>query len=171
MIETQITKYNGLKKIYFDKIIYEIINIGNLKYIEKRILDFGCGEKRLENLLKRKIFNFDINPTYSEIDNFLEIEFDIIILNHVLMYMSQVEIEELFSKIYRKNPNCEFILGIGKQNILSKVAKTLTFNFKAHKGTISSFNQQLNLIKKNMKILKTKKNIFFMTDIFYTKFN
>ena len=37
MRDTQITKYNGLKKIYFDKIIYEIINIGNLKYIEKKI--------------------------------------------------------------------------------------------------------------------------------------
>ena len=171
MRETQITKYNGLKKIYFDKIIYEIINIGNLKYIEKRILDFGCGEKRLESLLKRKIFNFDINPSYSEFDNFLGIEFDIIILNHVLMYMSQIEIEELFSKIYKKNPKCEFILGIGKQNILSKVAKTITFNFKAHKGTISSYNQQFNIIKKNMKFIKTKKNIFFMTDIFYTKFN
>tara|TARA_B100001964_G_C13764703_1_gene393331 strand:- start:10 stop:525 length:516 start_codon:yes stop_codon:yes gene_type:complete len=171
MRETQTIKYSGLKQTYFDKILLEIINIANLNCIEKKILDFGCGEKRLETLLKRKIFNFDINPQYNEVDNFLEIEFDIIIFNHVLMYMSQEEIKKLFVKIYDKNPKCEFIFGIGKQNIISKLAKNITFNFKAHKGTISSYNQQVDSIKKNMKILKTKKNIFFMTDIFYAKFN
>ena len=45
---TQVTKYKGLKKIYFDKIIKEIIKIGNLQSTNSIILDYGCGEKRLE---------------------------------------------------------------------------------------------------------------------------
>ena len=49
---TQVTKYKGLKKIYFDKIIKEIITIGNLQSTNSIILDYGCGEKRLEKKSK-----------------------------------------------------------------------------------------------------------------------
>ena len=34
----------------------------------------------------------------------------------------------------------------------------------------SNYNEQLQVIKKNMQILDSKKNIFYMTDIFFTKF-
>lgn len=51
---TQVTKYKGFKKIYFDKIIKEIIKIGNLESTNFKILDYGCGEKRLEQNLKKK---------------------------------------------------------------------------------------------------------------------
>ena len=46
--------YKGFGKIYFEKIIKEIISIGNLKINEKKILDYGCGVKYLEKLLKKK---------------------------------------------------------------------------------------------------------------------
>ncbi len=49
---TQVTKYKGFKKIYFDKIINEIIKIGNLQSTNSIILDYGCGEKRLEKKSK-----------------------------------------------------------------------------------------------------------------------
>ena len=58
----QITKYTGLKNIYFNKILLDIIQIANLNSPKKKVLDYGCGEKQLQKLLKRKIFNYDINP-------------------------------------------------------------------------------------------------------------
>ena len=166
----QTTKYTGIKRLYFDRILKGVITIGNLISSNKLILDFGCGEKRLEFLLKRKIYNYDINPEYSEIKDYLSLNFDVIVINHVLMYFSKKEIEFLFEEIFKKNPNCEFIIGIGKQNFLSKILKNLTFNFKAHEGTISNYTEQLELIDKYLYIIK-KKNIFFMTDLFYAKFN
>ena len=51
---TQATKYKGFKKFYFDKILKEIIKIGNLELTNFKILDYGCGEKRLEQNLKKK---------------------------------------------------------------------------------------------------------------------
>ncbi len=170
MIKAQTTKYIGIKKFYFDRILKGIITIGNLIYSNKIILDFGCGEKRLEFLLKRKIHNYDIKPEYSEIKDYLSLNFDIIIINHVLMYFTKTEIKNFFEEILKKNPNCEFIIGIGKQNFLSKILKNLTFNFKAHEGTMSNYSDQLEVIKKYLYIMK-KKNICFMTDIFYAKFN
>ena len=167
---TQVTQYKGFKKIYFDKIIKEIIKIGNLGSTNLKILDYGCGEKRLEQNLKRKILNFDINEKYSEVSNFLEKNFDIMIINHVLMYMSKDEINKLFNDIYSVNSNCQFIIGIGKQNLFSKFAKNISLNFNAHSGTISSYNDQYKIIENKMKIIKKTRNIFFMTDIFLTQF-
>ncbi len=91
-------------------------------------------------------------------------------MNHILMYLSKSNIQKLFDKIYKKNKKCKIIIGLGKQNILSKILKNLTFNFNAHTGTLSNYNEQLQVIKKNMQILDSKKNIFYMTDIFFTKF-
>lgn len=167
---TQVTKYKGFKKIYFDKIIKEIIKIGNLESTNFKILDYGCGEKRLEQNLKKKILNFDINQEYSEISSFLDKNFDIMIINHVLMYMSRDEINQLFNEIYSVNSNCQFIIGMGKQNLFSRFAKNITLNFSAHSGTISSYNDQYKIIENKMEIIKEKRNICFMTDIFLTQF-
>ena len=48
----QITKYTGIKNLYFNRILYEIIKIGNLHSVEKKILDYGCGEKQLQKIIK-----------------------------------------------------------------------------------------------------------------------
>ncbi len=85
------------------------------------------------------------------------------------MYLSEVEIDDLLTRIYQINPSCTFIIGIGKQNLLSKIAKNLTLNFNAHQGTLLSYNQQLELIKKRLEIVNFK-NVYYMTDIIYAKF-
>ena len=50
---SQVTKYKGFSKFYFIKILEEIIKIGSLRNSKKKILDYGCGEKYLEKLLKK----------------------------------------------------------------------------------------------------------------------
>ena len=51
-----VTKYRGLGLIYFDHIIDEIIKIGNLNS-KSNILDYGCGEKRVQYKLQKIILN------------------------------------------------------------------------------------------------------------------
>lgn len=166
----QITKYSGIKNIYFNKILFEIIRIGNLNSSKRKVLDYGCGEKQLQKILNKKIINFDINPNFTEIENIKNSFFNIIVFNHVLMYMNKKEISELFDNIRKINPKCEFVIGIGKQNFISKIAKTITFNFDAHLGTVSSYEEQLDVVKEKTSIINLKKNIYYMTDIYYTKF-
>jgi hypothetical protein len=166
-----ITKYVGLQAIYFNKILLNIIKIGRLNFTNKKILDFGCGNKQLSKLLNKKILNYDLNPNYSDFISIDNLKFDIVVINHVLMYLSVKEIKNLFFKIYSINKNARFIVGVGKQNFLSIFLKILTLKFNAHKGTKSTYKQQIEFLKRNMIFIEKKRNIFFMTDIFYLKFN
>jgi 2-polyprenyl-3-methyl-5-hydroxy-6-metoxy-1,4-benzoquinol methylase len=166
-----ITKYTGLQAIYFNKILLNIIKIGRLNFTNKKILDFGCGNKQLSKLLNKKILNYDLNPNYSDFISIDNLKFDIVVINHVLMYLSIKEIKNLFFKIYSINKNARLIVGVGKQNFLSIFLKILTLKFNAHKGTKSTYKQQIEFLKRNMIFIEKKRNIFFMTDIFYLKFN
>jgi hypothetical protein len=161
--------YKGLGKIYFKKIIIEIIKIGELRNSEKKILDYGCGFKYLEKILKIKILNYDIEQNHSEIKQIDKHQFDIVVLNHVLMYMSEKQIRELFIKIKLMQNNCEFIIGIGRMSLINKLASIISFNFNAHAGTKTSPDIQIKIMLEYFEIIK-KKSIFFMTDVFYLKF-
>ena len=87
------------------------------------------------------------------------------------MYFDINEIKNLFNTLLKINANIELVVGIGKQNFLSNLLKYITFNKNAHQYTKTSYYEQVLFLKKNTKILKQKKNIFFMTDIFYCKLN
>jgi len=161
--------YNGFAKIYFEKIINKIIEIGNLNDQDKTILDFGCGTKFLEKKLNKKILNYDINKDHTEIVNIFDYDFNVMVINHVLMYMSQDQIQKLFKDLRLKNENCELIVGIGRMSFLNKLAATLAFNFKAHDGTKTSPTEQLKIISEYVEII-SKKTVFYMTDIYLLKF-
>ena len=164
--------YSGIKGIYFESVISNIIKIGNLDIADKIILDFGCGSKILSKKLPgKKILNYDINPDYSEYNDYKKLYFDIVVFNHVLMYMEKKEIISTFDNIKKINRNCELIIGIGKGGLMNKLAALLSLNFTAHKGALITRKQQTEILKNHTKILKIKKNIFFMTDIYYTKLN
>ena len=166
------TDYNKFpQKYYFISVAKNIIKIANLKNTNKIILDFGCGQKIISKILKNnKIINYDIKPEYTECETYENLYFDIVIFNHVLMYMYPTEVEQLLDKIKNINPNCELILSLGKQNLISKIAMFLSLNFKAHDGTRSSYNEQMDIFFKKTELIKKKTNIFAMTDIYYSKF-
>ena len=163
--------YKGLSKYYFKSVISNIIKIGKLKETTKTILDFGCGSKILSRDLKnKKVLNYDLDPKYSEHRDYKNLFFDVVVFNHVLMYMSERDITLTLQNIKKINRNCHLIAGIGKEGLLNKLAALASFNFTAHKGTLTNYKQQLTALKKEMKILKEKKNIFFMTDVYYLTF-
>ena len=159
------------QKYYFRSVAKNIIKIANLKNTNKTILDFGCGQKIFSKILKnKKIINYDIKPEYTECESYEDLHFDIVIFNHVLMYLTPNEIIELLNKIKKINPNCEIITGIGKQNFISKIAMAAALHFGAHKDTMSTYKEQVNILNDKTKLIKKKDNIFFMTDIYYSKF-
>ena len=89
-----IISYKGISSFYFKYVIKKIIEIGNLKDKSIKILDYGCGNKYLQKVLKRKIYNLDIDPRYNEVQvNYTQLKFDAIVINHVLMYLPPKEIK------------------------------------------------------------------------------
>ena len=168
----EVNYYKGIPNIYFTSIISNIIKIGNLGKDNKIILDFGCGIKILSKKLpQKKIINYDINSNYTEHEDYKKLYFDIVVFNQVLMYMDKKEIVSTFENIKKINKNCEFIIGIGKGGLINKLAAAACLNFEPHKGTLSTYNEQVEIIKNQTKILQVKKNIFFLTDIYYARFN
>tara|TARA_B110000967_G_C18707434_1_gene470978 strand:- start:415 stop:750 length:336 start_codon:yes stop_codon:yes gene_type:complete len=105
-----VTNYKGIFKFYYLKIINKIINIGNLSNINGNILDFGCGEKQLQKTLGIKIINYDINPDYSEINNYKKFNYEVIIINQVFMCMTKKEIYEFFN-IQKNKQKCKDYCG------------------------------------------------------------
>lgn len=161
----------SFSKYYFLKVADEIIKIGNLEN-QNTILDYGCGEQIFSKLLtKPKIFNYDIKPEYSEVLNVTDhLNSDVVIFNHVWMYIPYEEISKILQDIKNANKNSKIILSMGKQNLLSKIAMVLAGKPNAHNNTVISYNKQLEVLKKFCKILDVKKNIYFMTDVFYAEF-
>ena len=166
------TDYSKItQRYYFISIAKNIIKIANLRNTDKTILDFGCGQKIFSKILiNKKIINYDTKPELTDCENYEDLHFDIVIFNHVLMYMTPCEIEKLLDKIKKLNPNCELILSLGKQNIISKIAAILSFNFHAHKNIRSSYKEQTEIFFQKTKLINKKLNIFAMTDIYYSKF-
>tara|TARA_X000001036_G_scaffold428346_1_gene458025 strand:- start:1526 stop:2056 length:531 start_codon:yes stop_codon:yes gene_type:complete len=170
--EIPTTNYNDLfSKHYFLKVAKEIIKISNLEN-QNTILDYGCGEKIFSQLLtKPKIFNYDTKQEYNEVSNVKDhLNSDVVIFNHVWMYIPYEEISKILNDIKSSNRNSKIILSMGKQNFISKIAMFLAGKPKAHNNTVTSYSKQLEVLKKFCKILNTKKNIYFMTDVFYAEF-
>ena len=114
--------YTGLQSFYFTSVISNVIKIGNLDNNNKIILDFGCGVKVLSKKLpQKKIINYDVNPNYTEHDDYKKLYFDIVVFNHVLMYMDKKEIISTFENIKKINKNCEFLISIGKESVFNKL--------------------------------------------------
>ena len=122
--EIPTTSYSDfLTKHYFLKIAKEIIKISNLEN-QNTILDYGCGERIFSKLLiKPKIFNYDVKPEYNEVSNVKDhLNSDVVIFNHVWMYIPYDEIIKILSDIKSANRNSKIILSMGKQNFISKIA-------------------------------------------------
>ena len=165
-----VTNYSGLQNIYFSRVLKNIIKIGNLDDKNITVLDYGCGKQQLSKMIeKTRVINYDINPIYSEIESIDDYKFDLVVLNHVLMYIEEKSQINLFKKIKKINPNAKLIIGVGKQNIISKILKTLALKFNAHQNTKIKYKKQVQLIYENTNVIKKIENICFMTDVFLCK--
>ena len=165
-----VTNYSGLQNIYFSTVLKNIIKIGNLNQKNITVLDYGCGMQQLSKMIKKgKVINYDINPKYSDINSIDDCKFDLVVMNHVLMYIEEKNQISLFKKIKNINPSAKLIIGVGKQNIISKILKTLALKFNAHQNTRTKYKKQVQLIYENTTVIKKIENICFMTDVFLCK--
>ena len=121
-------------------------------------------------LKNQKIINYDLKEEYTDYKSYENLHFDIVIFNHVLMYLYPHDIDLLLDKLKKINPKCELILSLGKQNLVSKIAMLLTLDFNAHKDTRSSYEEQVDILLNKSTLIKKKLNIYGMTDIYYSKF-
>lgn len=159
--------YKGLQRIYFYRVLNQLIKIGKLN--DKKVLDFGCGIGKLEQKLGNNVVGYDIKSKYTKINDWTKIDFDIVVVNGVLYAMSEKEIRCFFDLLKKIKPNTELIIAIYKQNWLSNFGKWILNNKTAVDELKTIHQRRIKILREEMNII-VKKNIFFMCDIYLTKF-
>ena len=168
-----VTEYKFPQNFYFDSILKKLATLVAKESCNTSVIDYGCGHGKLKSFIRNadetiKVSGYDIDPHLSEIEDPFLAQYDIWVFNHVLMYMDKTEILNLLSRIKIKNPESMVIVGVGRQNYLSKLGACI-LNTNAHKGISSVMASQLEAMEQYLDIIY-KENIFFMTDVFVCKF-
>ena len=126
------TEWTILEKMYLDHILKRMIKL--CKTTDK-ILDFGCGRGYLKkNYPAFNITNYDIKPSYSEVDNYMDADFDTVIANHVLEHLERDELNETLTNFKNKNIS-SLIVGLPIGGKLSRFLLYLlkTKTYRQHK--------------------------------------
>ena len=171
-LNSNTTSYNNIiTNLYFKKIIRNIIEIGNLNNSDKKILDFGCGNKKLSKSLQNKtVLNYDIKPEFSDYNNYHDLDFDVIVINHVLEYFTSTEIIELFENLKKINPKTEIIIGLATRGLLSKILKNLLLQFNAHDNFLNNYQEIVQVIEKYTIQITKPRNICSAKKNFHLQF-
>tara|TARA_A100000164_G_C21850449_1_gene744707 strand:- start:499 stop:1026 length:528 start_codon:yes stop_codon:yes gene_type:complete len=173
-MKTIVTEYKFPQRIYFEKILRRVcFHVLASDIVNPKIIDYGCGQSVLESLLIKQdssisIAGYDTRASLSKISSPFLAPYDIWVFNHVLVYMSNKEIEELFRKIKELNKDALLIIGISRQNFFSKFG-AFFLEPEAHVGTISSYEIQRKFIDRKLQIC-SQERIFTMTDLFICRF-
>jgi len=154
-----ITKPNLISRIYFNFIYNKISEL--IDYKNLNVLDFGGGYGYLKKKLISKGANvkiYDVVKELSDLDDYKDFKYEVVIFCQVLVYLKASEISVLFKELKK---NVLIISLFSTQTILSKILAFLLGHKNPHKYTITKPDEEESLIKKNLKILKYKNYFFF----------
>lgn len=152
--------YRGFAKVYFEKILWVIIKLGDLKNEKGLILDYGCGPGHLKKKLQGKnIIGYDIIPEFSEIDDYKKTVPRKIVLSGVLEHLYKEEVKKLLHDFIQMNPDAELLVFLPTENFVSKIAMSLAGQRHAHDDHVSKYKDINNVIEKYY-YLKNRKYIF-----------
>ena len=143
--------YKGFAKIYFDRILDTIINLGGLKNEKGLILDYGCGLGHLKSKLASyniNIIGYDIIPELSEINDYKNLKPNKIILSGVLEHLYSGEIDKLLNDFLIMNSRAELLVFLPTENLVSKIAMYLAGQKHAHDDHVSECREINKVIEK-----------------------
>ena len=164
------TNYKGISKYYFYLILNTIINIADLKNVNDTILDFGCGIGKLKEILSlKKVIGYDINPLYSEVDDWTNLEFKYFVANQVFYSMNPNQLIEILTKLRVNQPSVSIIVGTSRVGLLNKLGMIILNRKDAHEYLKITPKQEHKIISKFCKLIR-KKNVLFLSDVYLYKF-
>ena len=161
--------YKGLNGMYFFRILNTIIDMGDLRSRNVKILDFGCGVGHLSKLLPGKVIGYDVNPKLTEIGDWKKADFDVVVANQVFIYMPKNELLGLLEDLHEHNPDVEMYVGISTQGILNKMLRVFADQRDSYADGKLSPKEEISILRQKMNVMG-KKNAFFMCDVYSLKF-
>jgi|LakMenE01Jun11ns_1017448.scaffolds.fasta_scaffold9388983_1 hypothetical protein len=160
--------YKILAEYYFNKTIKSVIKIGNIDKKKNIILDFGSGYGRLKkNIQNAKVLNYDKIRDFTDTKNWKRLDFNIFVANQVFYEMKSKQIHAIFHFLKNFKKKTAIIIGISKQNFISKIAKNFLGYKYAHNKTILSLKDQLKIFDRYCIKLKEVENFYVNKVILY----
>ena len=104
------TEYGLISGIYFRKLLKTIIDIGEFNQRQLTVLDFGAGKGELKILITKeyatvKVINYDIKKEFTEIEEWNNVNFDIIVCNEVFYTFEEEDLFKLMKDLKKHNQN------------------------------------------------------------------
>ncbi len=167
-----VTSYSGFTRFYFLRILSQIIEIGDLKRTNKKILDFGCGFGFLkERLGPQLVTNFDIVEELSDVSDWRAADFQILVANQVFSAFDKDSLAKLLIELRDYNPKLTLIIGTSKRGIFNKLGMFLTARRDAHDSTVLKLNEEMLIyFNSGLKVIE-KRSVFFLCDILKMRFD
>ena len=166
-----VTQYKGFTKFYFLRILYKIIQIGNLSKTNSKILDFGCGLGLLKEILgAHKVINFDILPALTDVEDWKTTKFDILVANQVFCTFKKNNLEVLLKDLRDHNPDLTLIVGISKRGFLNKIGMLLSGRQDAHDSTVLDYDEEMLIYSEAGLNVLERVNVFYLCDILKMSF-
>jgi len=168
------TEYGLITGIYFRKLLRTIINIGHFNDENLIVLDFGAGFGELKKMLMSlnapvKVINYEIKKELTEIENWQDVDFEVIVCNEVFYTFEEEELIQLLYDLKNHNSNLEMIVGISRQSFINKIGAIILNVKDAHKGTKLGPKKELEILLKELEIIE-QKSIFYLADVYRLKF-
>lgn len=165
-----VTDYSGLAKFYFRYLLKQLIKVGALERPGITILDFGCGNSELKRILPNaNVIGYDIIPALTDVDDWRNVNFDVLIANEVFYSFEEHQLAALLDELRRKNNKLELVAGISRQSIVNNIGKFLLGRPDAHSATKIGPKKELEILRRYCEI-KHKKNVFYLADVFVLAF-
>lgn len=152
-------QYQGIKKLYFYKLLRTLAEVGELS--KSRVLDFGCGPQELKQFVGQDNYTgYDINRKFSDIDDPLKVKYDIMVANEVFYEMPEQEIRKTLEILKPK----KLLVGISRQGLLNKLG-SLILAPEALDKTITSPKKELEILKEHYLVIR-RKSVWGLADVY-----
>ena len=165
-----VTTYGSISGIYFRKILSTIVYVGDLERPGLRVLDFGCGHGVLKASNPHiDITGFDIVSALSEVDDWKQVPFDLVVSNEVFYSFSKQQLEQLLDEFKAYNNDMELVVGISRQSSINKLGAILLGHVDAHGATKLSPREEKKVLLRHLNIVD-RKTVWGLADVYRLKF-
>ena len=165
-----VTPYSGLSQFYFRHLLKQIIKVGRLDRSQIRILDFGCGRGELKRILgEKKVIGYDIIRELSDVLDWREVDFDVLVANQVFYSFSEKDLECLLQELREKNHALELVIGVSRQGILNNIGKYLLAMPNAHEASKLTAKQEMKIFEKYCELI-VRKSFILIADVYLLRF-
>lgn len=165
-----VTRYAGLSQYYFRHLLGWVIRLGRLERSDICILDFGCGSGELKRMLVgRKVISYDVISDLSEIEDWRDAKFDVLVANQVFYAFSEDALDSLLLELRSKNPMLELVVGTSRQGLFNNVGKYLFGRSNAHSLTKIGPQKEIEILGRYCNI-KRQKNVLNLANVYFLNF-